>query len=266
LVFPHDAFHDARHAPATPAKPRLCADAKNVGGCANAPTLATVVSVPHTETKVRVISVSRRPVVRKDIVAGVETIADAGAGGSDHTGGRWKKLPARDFVRRHLLTRSCCFYFTPFRVPSPPHHMADPDGASGDGDGVFHDTTAMPNELSNYSDVPPPGGTDHGTEVVGKRSSLENGSQSQLSDSVSDGARCRRRRVAPYWHTTGDTRLETARAADGFSGWDDLPNGFMTAVFEVLHEQTNAHRLVRRLRWSARSVGCSNKTKKRKNS
>jgi hypothetical protein len=113
--------------------------------------------------------------------------------------------------------------------------MVDTTAESGGADGASPAPEAAP--VVADSVVPPPASDP--AEVVGKRSAWEP-EPSQLSDSVSDGARVRRR--APYWHrddAPADTRV------DGFAGWDDLPRGFMSAVFELLHEQTNAHRLVR---------------------
>jgi hypothetical protein len=113
--------------------------------------------------------------------------------------------------------------------------MVDTTAESGGAGGASPAPEAAP--VVADSVVPTPASDP--AEVVGKRSAWEP-EPSQLSDSVSDGARVRRR--APYWHrddAPADTRV------DGFAGWDDLPRGFMSAVFELLHEQTNAHRLVR---------------------
>ena len=113
--------------------------------------------------------------------------------------------------------------------------MVDTTAESGGAGGASPAPEAAP--VVADSVVPTPASDP--AEVVGKRSAWEP-EPSQLSDSVSDGARVRRR--APYWHrddAPADTRV------DGFAGWDDLPRGFMNAVFELLHEQTNAHRLVR---------------------
>ena len=107
-------------------------------------------------------------------------------------------------------------------------------GASGDGDGGAPASMTVFNPALPASVSDPP-------EVVGKRSEWEP-EQSQLSESVSDGARVGR---APYWQRDDGPHAAETRV-DGFAGWDDLPRGFMSAVFEVLLEQTNAHRLVRR--------------------
>jgi len=122
--------------------------------------------------------------------------------------------------------------------------MADATAESGGADGASPAFEAAPVVADSVSPAPPP----DPAEVAGKRSAWEP-EPSQLSDSVSDGARVRRR--APYWHrddAPADTRV------DGFAGWDDLPRGFMNAVFELLHEQTNAHRLVRAPNRRARSA------------
>ena len=115
--------------------------------------------------------------------------------------------------------------------------MADATAESGGADGASPAFEAAPVVADS---VVPPAPPDP-AEVGGKRSAWDP-EPSQLSDSVSDGARVRRRR-APYWHRD-DAPVDTR--VDGFAGWDDLPRGFMSAVFELLHEQTNAHRLVRR--------------------
>ena len=122
--------------------------------------------------------------------------------------------------------------------------MADATAESGGAAGASPAFEAAPVVADSVSPAPPP----DPAEVAGKRSAWEP-EPSQLSDSVSDGARVRRR--APYWHrddAPADTRV------DGFAGWDDLPRGFMNAVFELLHEQTNAHRLVRAPNRRARSA------------
>ncbi len=115
--------------------------------------------------------------------------------------------------------------------------MADATAESGGADGPSPTPEAAPVVADSVVPPPPP----DPAEVAGKRSAWDP-EPSQLSDSVSDGARVRRRR-APYWHRD-DAPVDTR--VDGFAGWDDLPRGFMSAVFELLHEQTNAHRLVRR--------------------
>ena len=122
--------------------------------------------------------------------------------------------------------------------------MEDATAESGGAAGASPAFEAAPVVADSVSPAPPP----DPAEVAGKRSAWEP-EPSQLSDSVSDGARVRRR--APYWHrddAPADTRV------DGFAGWDDLPRGFMNAVFELLHEQTNAHRLVRAPNRRARSA------------
>ena len=82
------------------------------------------------------------------------------------------------------------------------------------------------------------------------RASARRGSPSPASSRFRERrrARAQARAVLAPDDAPADTRV------DGFAGWDDLPRGFMNAVFELLHEQTNAHRLVRAPNRRARSA------------